>query len=219
MNVPVVAVDGPAGSGKSTVAALLARKLGYHVLISGSLYRAAALLCLRKNISSKGRSEDMLSVISELFIKFITEDGAVRAMLNGEDVTVALAGEACGERASQLACIPALRTALLERQRDFRQMPGLVADGRDMGTVVFPDAEVKVFLTASLKERAKRRLRQLNNDGFDGNLRLLCEQLAERDRRDVGRRVAPLKPAAGAAIIDTTDKTASAVVAEIIALT
>jgi cytidylate kinase len=198
---PVVTIDGPGGSGKGTVSRLLAQRLGWHMLDSGALYRLVALAALRRDVSLDDASA-LATVAAALDVRF--ESGSGRILLEGEDVTEAIRAEEVGQGASRVAALPAVREALLERQRDFRAAPGLVADGRDMGTVVFPDAEVKVFLTASLEERARRRHKQLIEQGVSASLDRLFRELEARDRRDQTRAVAPLKPATDAVVVDTT---------------
>ncbi len=212
--VPVIAIDGPAGAGKSTIAVLVARRLGYHLLVSGALYRALALLVLEQRLNAKD-TRALTALVPAMRVEFELDAAAARVRLNGEDVTRELSGEDCAALASRIAGMPALRAALLKYQRGFRRLPGLVAEGRDMGTVVFPEAKPKVFLTAALEERARRRLKQLNDRGLSDNLAALCERLATRDERDKSRTVAPLKPADDAAMVDTTGKSINAVVKEI----
>lgn len=204
--VPVLAVDGPGGSGKGTVCRLLARELGWHLLDSGAIYRAAALAAARRGIDAAD-APALVPVAAALDLVFEAPRDAeaeVVVRLDGADVTAELRQETTGDQASRLAAIPEVREALLQRQRDFRQPPGLVADGRDMGTVVFPDAELKVFLTASAEERARRRHKQLKEQGVSGSLTALLEEITARDARDRGRAVAPLVPAGDAVVIDTT---------------
>ncbi|MEC9340729.1 MAG: (d)CMP kinase [Pseudomonadota bacterium] len=204
MNVPVVTLDGPAGAGKGTIAAALAKALGWHYLESGVLYRAVALLALRQGVAADDVGQ-LVTIARDMDVDFFLPDsGPACTRINGEFVAEALRHESCAGRASQIAALPALRDALLAVQRGFRRAPGLVADGRDMGTVVFPDAEVKIYLTASPWERAERRHKQLITKGGDGSLRALFSELIERDRRDRERAVAPLRPASDAVVVDTT---------------
>ncbi|MBW8336349.1 (d)CMP kinase [Stutzerimonas stutzeri] len=203
--VPVITIDGPSGSGKGTVAALLAGKLGWNFLDSGALYRLLAFAARNHGVDLT--NEEALKVLAEhLDVQF----GAARdrhgmvIILEGEDVTEAIRNETVGAGASQVAALPVVRTALLQRQKAFREAPGLVADGRDMGTVVFPDAPLKIFLTASAEERARRRYLQLKARGDDVNLASLLEEIRERDERDTQRVVAPLKPAEDAIQLDST---------------
>ncbi|MBM4179934.1 MAG: (d)CMP kinase [Betaproteobacteria bacterium] len=197
--IPVIAIDGPSASGKGTVAALVARALGFHYLDSGAIYRVTAHAGQRAGVSLDDESA-LATLARGLDLRF---DG-VEVFLNGEAVGDAIRTEEAGRAASKIAAMPVLRAALLERQRAFRRAPGLVTDGRDMGSVVFPDATLKIFLTASCEERAKRRYKQLIEKGFDANLAALFEDLSERDARDAARAVAPLKQSADAVLLDTT---------------
>jgi len=198
MSVPVIAIDGPSASGKGTIASRVAASLGFHYLESGALYRLVAL--------AGGEAPERAA--AGMDIQFLGH----KIYLNKHDVTDELRSESIGLRASEIARLPAVRTALLTRQRAFRRPPGLVADGRDMGTVVFPDAVLKVFLTASVATRAKRRHKQLNDKGNHANLAALSRALEERDKRDAAREVAPLKPAVDAASVDSSDMTIDEVV-------
>ncbi|MGE4404552.1 (d)CMP kinase [Pseudomonas sp.] len=203
--VPVITIDGPSGSGKGTVAALLAGKLGWNFLDSGALYRLLAFAARNHGVDLT--NEEALKVLAEhLDVQFgPARDGhGMVIILEGEDVTEAIRNEQVGAGASQVAALPVVRTALLQRQKAFREAPGLVADGRDMGTVVFPDAPLKIFLTASAEERARRRFLQLKARGDDVNLASLLEEIRARDERDTQRSVAPLKPAADAVQLDST---------------
>jgi len=209
----VIAVDGPAASGKGTVAAGVANALGFHYLDSGSLYRLVALQALRTGTPLSAAPE-LARLAAELDVTF--RDGDV--VLEGQDVTDAIRAEAVSAAASQVAVHPPVRTALYERQRAFRRPPGLVADGRDMGTVVFPDALIKVFVTASAEERARRRHKQLITKGISITMESLLRDIRERDARDAGRAAAPLKPAADAVILDTTDLTIEAAIGRVLGL-
>ena len=200
--IPVIAIDGPSASGKGTVAALVAQALGFHYLDSGALYRVTAFAALRAGVSLEDEQ-----ALAELAMGLDLRFDGVEVYLNGEAVGDAIRTEEAGRAASKIAAMPVLRAALLERQRAFRQAPGLVTDGRDMGSVVFPDATVKFFLTASCEERAKRRYKQLIEKGFDANLAALFQDLIERDARDAARAVAPLKQMADAVLLDTTGLT------------
>ena len=213
MTIPVMTLDGPGGAGKGTVGREVAARLGWHYLDSGALYRIAALAGLRAGLESAD-VEALAARIPGLDIVF---DGR-RVLLDGEDVTRELRTEEVGKRASAIAPAPSIRAALIERQRAFRKAPGLVADGRDMGTVVFPDATVKVFLDATLEERALRRYKQLKEQGFNANLASLTEELQKRDERDANREVAPLKPADDAVVVDTTSHPIEWVVERLLSL-
>jgi cytidylate kinase len=203
--VPVITVDGPSSSGKGTVSRLVAAKLGWHFLDSGALYRLVALAAMHHSVPL-GDEISLTTLAAHLDVQFVAGDGGIdtKIILEGEDVTGAIRTEECGKTASLVAALPSVRQALLQRQRVFREPPGLVADGRDMGTVVFPDARMKVFLTASREERAQRRYKQLNEKGVSVNLQHILGELAERDARDSGRSVSPLRAAPDAMIIDTT---------------
>lgn len=202
---PVITVDGPGGSGKGTITQMLARKLGWHLLDSGALYRLTALAAVRQGVSLED-VDGLVAVAAGLDVEFrpTPEGEPVRVILDGQDVTGDIRTEVAGDNASKVAVIQPVRDALLQRQRDFRQAPGLVADGRDMGTVVFPDAPVKIFLTASAEERARRRYSQLKDAGVDVNIDALLEEIRVRDERDMNRSAAPLKPANDAQVIDST---------------
>lgn len=202
--VPVVAIDGPVGSGKGTIARRVARALGWHLLDSGALYRLVALAATKRGILHD--DEHHLAVLAaDLSVRFESdESGDERIYLDDKDVTVDIRTEECGLGASAVASLPGVRAALLGLQRGFRQEPGLVADGRDMGSTVFPDALLKVYLTASAEERAKRRHKQLKDKGIDVSLPALSRDMEDRDRRDSERRVAPLKPAGDARLLDSS---------------
>jgi cytidylate kinase len=210
MSAPVIAIDGPSASGKGTIASRVAREVGFHYLESGALYRLIALLSLREDTLDETQ---LARLAGEMDLAF--DDGEV--VLDDESVTEKVRSELVGNRASEVARLPGLRRALLERQRAFRRPPGLVADGRDMGTVVFPDAELKVFLTATPEVRAERRYKQLIEKGIDANLRALSRDLRERDQRDAQRAVAPLAPAPDSQVLDSTALSIDEVVERIVA--
>jgi cytidylate kinase len=211
-DVPVIAIDGPAASGKGTVAKRVADALGFHYLDSGALYRLIALKALRSGIDPD-RAEALEAVARSLDCGFASD----RLWLEGDDVTDAVRDEAVSAAASRVAVHPAVRRVLLDRQRAFRRPPGLVAEGRDMATVVFTDARIKVFVTASPEERAARRHRQLAEKGIDVNIQSLLRDIRDRDARDGERAAAPLKPAADATILDTTNMSIDAAVAAVLA--
>lgn len=208
--VPVIAIDGPTASGKGTVAQRVAHVLGFHYLDSGALYRLVALKAVRENVAADA-VDRLARIAASLHPRFND-----RIVLNGEDVTEAIRREEVGVMASRIAVHPPLRSALFDLQHRFRQPPGLVADGRDMGTVVFPDAALKVYLTASVEARADRRYKQLSDKGFPANMRALLQDLRERDARDSSRAAAPLKPAEGAKLLDSSNLPIDAVVQQII---
>lgn len=209
--VPVIAIDGPSASGKGTVAALVARELGFHYLDSGAIYRVTAYAALNRGVALDDEAA-LAGLARGLDLRF---DG-VEVYLDGEPVGDAIRTEEAGRAASKIAALPALRAALLELQRAFRKAPGLVTDGRDMGSVVFPDATVKVFLTATAEERANRRYKQLIEKGFGASLPALVQDLRERDARDAGRASAPLRQEADAHLLETTDMTIAQAVAQVI---
>jgi cytidylate kinase len=206
---PVIAIDGPSASGKGAVASRVADELDFHYLESGALYRLVALQCLRRDWKE---ARDIVEAARSLPVSFHNE----RIILADQDVTDTIRSEACGVKASEVARIPEVRQALLTRQRAFRMPPGLVADGRDMATVVFPDAALKVFLTASPETRAERRYKQLKDKGIDANLRALSRDLQERDARDANRPVAPLVPAPDSQVLDSTALSIDEVVERIV---
>lgn len=215
--VPVITIDGPSGSGKGTVAALLAAKLGWNFLDSGALYRLLAFAARNHGVDLT--NEEALKLLAaHLDVQFGASKGGdgMHIVLEGEDVTQAIRNEQVGAGASQVAALPVVREALLQRQMAFREPPGLVADGRDMGTVVFPDAPLKIFLTASAEERARRRYLQLKDKGDDVNLASLLDEIRARDERDTGREVAPLKPADDAVQLDSTDLSIEQVLGQIL---
>ena len=210
-DVPVIAIDGPSGSGKGTIARRVAEALGYHLLDSGALYRLVALSAQISGVSLEN-AQRLAELAHDLDASFGSDDrGDEQIWLGNEDVTALIRTEEAGAGASTVAQISAVRQALLERQRAFRQPPGLVADGRDMGTHVFPDATLKIFLTASAEERARRRHKQLKDKGLDVSLAALSRDIEDRDRRDSERSVAPLRPAKDARILDSSGQSVEAV--------
>ncbi|MEH6444598.1 MAG: (d)CMP kinase [Oceanospirillaceae bacterium] len=205
---PVITVDGPSGSGKGTICKLLAARFNWNLLDSGALYRLTALAAKHHGVSIE--DEDALQVLAaHLDVQFVVQEGEdeLQVVLEGESVTQELRLEETGNMASIIAAIPGVRSALLARQREFSDMPGLIADGRDMGTVVFPQAHLKVYLDASVEERANRRYKQLINKGLDASLEEILAELKKRDERDTKRAIAPLKPAEDALILDSTQLT------------
>lgn len=212
-DIPVITVDGHSGSGKGTLARRLADKLGYGFLDSGALYRLVALAALQRGVALDDATA-LASISANLDVRFGSEPGDI--VLDGHNVARELRTEQCGDAASRVAVIPAVREALLGRQRAFRLAPGLVADGRDMGTVVFPDAGLKIFLTATLEQRAKRRHKQLIEQGISAKVRDLLNELAARDTRDQNRSVAPLKPAEDAVVLDSSGLSVEEVLAKVL---
>ncbi len=207
----MLAIDGPTASGKGTIASQVAAELGFGYLDSGALYRIAALAAQQAGVDLKSEHA-LASVASQMELEFLGQT----ILLEGVNVTESIREEQVGLMASQIAVFPALRQALMLRQRDFARLPGLVADGRDMGTVVFPQARLKVFLTASARARAERRYKQLIDKGFSANLDGLSADLEARDARDASRAVAPLKPASGAVVIDSTNLSINEVVQAVV---
>jgi len=215
-SVPVLAIDGPSGVGKGTVARIIAQQQGWHLLDSGAIYRAFALAVDARNIDVTDESA-LVKVANNLDLEFKTETDSelVSVYLDCEDVSKVLRTEQTGEMASKIASIGVVRTALLKRQQAFVKAPGLVADGRDMGTVVFANAPFKVFLTASAQERANRRLKQLQNQGSEGIISQILADVVARDERDSSRKHSPLKPAKDALIIDTTELSIDKVITQV----
>ena len=221
MSIPVpavVTIDGPSGSGKGTISRALAAHLGWHLLDSGALYRLVALAGERAGLEPQDRAGHA-AVAAAMAVRFgAAADGSEQVFLGRDEVTGLIRTESAGAGASRVAAWPEVRTALLGRQRAFAQAPGLVADGRDMGTVVFPGAPLKIFLTATAEERALRRHKQLKDKGSDVSLPALSREIAERDARDQTRQVAPLRPAADACVIDSTGMSVGAVVGRVLEL-
>ena len=210
--VPVIAIDGPSASGKGTVAQRVAARLGFHYLDSGALYRVVTFGALQQRMALDDESA-LARLAASLDARFLGE----KIFLNQEDVTDSIRSEAVSAQASEVAALPAVRSALLLRQRAFRQAPGLVADGRDMGSVVFPDAVLKIYLTADAGERARRRYKQLKEKGMDASMTLLLRDIRQRDARDSARAVAPLRKSDDASLLDTTTLTIDAAVEEVLA--
>ena len=203
MKVPVIAIDGPGGAGKGEISRAIARELGWHLLDSGALYRLVALSAIAKS-ADLADAQLLADLTRNLAVRFDNVGEYCRVFLGGLDVTENIRTEESGQVASVVASMPAVREALITRQRSFQQAPGLVADGRDMGSVVFPDARLKIFLTASVEERARRRYKQLKDKGIDVSLPALSKDMQERDRRDSERSIAPLRACSDARVLDTT---------------
>src|SRR5688572_12769500 len=217
-NVPIVTIDGPSSSGKGTISRIVAARVGWHLLDSGALYRLVALGGIQRNLDPDD-VEQHVAVARSMKVQFGSVGaGEERVTFDGQDVTHKIRTEAAGAGASRVAAWPAVRAALTDRQRAFAEPPGLVADGRDMGTVIFPEARLKVFLTASAEERAQRRHKQLIEKGSAASLAALSREIAERDLRDSTRQVAPLKPAPDAELLDSTGLSIDAVVERVLSL-
>ncbi|MFL6548316.1 MAG: (d)CMP kinase [Povalibacter sp.] len=215
---PVLTIDGPSGSGKGTVARQVADQLGWHLLDSGALYRLVAFAAQKGGIPLDDEAANA-RIAEHLDVRFGADpEGEEQIWLEGAEVSADIRTERAGDGASQVAALPRVRAALVARQRAFARAPGLVADGRDMGTVIFPEAGLKIFLTASADERAKRRYKQLKDKGLGANLAALSQEIAERDRRDANRTIAPLRPADDALVIDSTSMSIDAVVARVLEL-
>ncbi|MGZ8174317.1 MULTISPECIES: (d)CMP kinase [Methylobacter] len=216
MSIPVLTIDGPSGAGKGTVSRAVAKRLGWNYLDSGSIYRSLAIAVLKQAVDLKDEAA-IVNVAQTMALEFDCNDELV-VRLDGEDITAQLGLESTGNTASIVAALPEVRHVLLQKQKDFKQSPGLVADGRDMGTVVFPEAENKVFLTASAAERARRRYKQLIEKGNGANLAQITNEIEERDRRDMERKTAPLAMANDALYIDSSDMTLESVIEEVLNL-
>lgn len=213
--IPVITIDGPSGAGKGTVCRLLAQKLGWEILDSGAIYRVLALASIHHQIEPADE-ESLIPLAAHLDVQFLSTETSSKIILEGEEVTLSIRNEEVGGIASQIAALPRVREALLRRQRAFRQLPGLIADGRDMGTVVFPDAEIKVFLTASAEERANRRYLELKQKGDDVKIGDLLTEIQARDDRDTNRSVAPMVAAEDAIEVDSTNISAQEVFRQLI---
>lgn len=216
MNIPVLTIDGPSGAGKGTVCRAIAKKLGWHYLDSGSIYRSLAIAVLNAGIDVRDVGA-VTEVAQAMSLEFDCGD-ELTVRLDGQDITPQLASETTGNTASVVAAYPEVRAILLQKQKDFRQPPGLVADGRDMGTVVFPEAKYKVYLTASAEERAKRRYKQLIEKGIGANLDQITSEIEARDRRDQERKAAPLAKAEDALYLDSSDLTIEQVIEKVMNL-
>lgn len=217
-SIPVIAIDGPSGAGKGTLSRLVASRLGYHLLDSGALYRLTALAAMNAGVDLDS-PEAVAGMARHLDVRFDATGADTRILLQEHDVSREIRAEAVSMNASRVAAYPPVREALLQRQRDFRQAPGLVADGRDMGTTVFPDAALKVFLTASPEARAERRYLQLQEKGDEVDMSALVADIRERDKRDSERAVSPLKPADDAHLLDSTDLSIEQVLERILSYT
>ena len=213
MTIPVLTIDGPGGAGKGTVSRAIARQLNWHYLDSGAIYRSLALAALKQQVDLQ-QIESLTAIAAAMQLEFLCED-TFSVWLDGENITDQLPAESTGNAASIVAAFPEVRAALLKKQKDFQQLPGLVADGRDMGTVVFPDAAVKIFLTASPEERAQRRYKQLKEKGIDANLSKITEDIEARDQRDRERSASPMIPADDALYIDSSNLNIDQVIEQI----
>ncbi|WP_299660177.1 (d)CMP kinase [uncultured Psychromonas sp.] len=214
----LITIDGPSGSGKGTVCHILAKKLGWHLLDSGALYRILAYAALQQKVALND-AQALADLALTLDVSFVSNGSGVDTLLNAENVGDKLRTEVVAQAASEVASIELVRSALLARQKAFLQQPGLIADGRDMGTVVFPEAKVKIFLDASAEERAQRRFNQLQDKGFNVSIAQILSEIKERDYRDRNRAVAPLRPADDALVIDSTTLTIDQVVDKVLTLT
>jgi CMP/dCMP kinase len=216
MHIPVLTIDGPSGAGKGTISRIVAKRLSWNYLDSGSIYRSLAIALIQKN-TDLANSDEILKVAQTMKLAFECEDELL-VKLNNVDITSQLGTETTGNVASVIAAIPEVRQVLLQKQKDFKKLPGLVADGRDMGTVVFPDADIKVFLTASLAARAERRYKQLMEKGIDVNINKITSEIEARDSRDKGRQAAPLVQSDEACYIDSSAMTIEDVIDQVLSL-
>ncbi|ENU79969.1 (d)CMP kinase [Acinetobacter sp. ANC 3789] len=218
MNIHVITIDGPSGSGKGTLATKIAQHYHYHLLDSGALYRLLGLSLEKRKLLEvlQDNLTECVEIARNLQIEFVATEQGIRVLLDHEDVSQVIRTEEVGAFASRVAVIPELRDALLQRQRDFAQLPGLIADGRDMGTVVFPEAQAKIYLTASAESRAERRVKQLQSMGEDAKIDDILANIQARDKRDMERKVAPLKPAVDALVIDSSLLTIDEVFAQMV---
>jgi len=208
---PVITIDGPGGAGKGTLCKAMAEALQWHLLDSGAIYRVLALAALHHQVDITSE-EALVPIAAHLDVRFVSTEGELDVILEGENVSAEIRTQDVSNTASKVAVFPRVREALLRRQRAFREAPGLIADGRDMGTVVFPDAPVKIFLDASSEERAQRRMLQLQDKGFSVNFERLLSEIKERDERDRSRAIAPLIPAEDALVLDSTSMTIEQVI-------
>lgn len=216
MSIPVLTIDGPSGAGKGTISRAVANKLGWHYLDSGSIYRSLAIFVLQQQLALDDETA-IIDLAEQMGLQFDCGDELI-VRLNNVDVTQQLATEATGNAASRIAALPGVRKVLLQKQRDFQQLPGLVADGRDMGTVVFSAADYKVFLTASAEQRARRRYKQLNKKGIDATLEAITQEIEQRDRRDQERDTAPLAMAEGSLYLDSSAMSIEQVISEVLSI-